>query len=109
MRTLRFTVNKQNIQPDPNCDFNGLVPGTDGYLQASFLFSSEWDGCTKVVAFRSRTGKEFPPQLLEDGKTCMIPTEALERRMFSVQVIGKKKGFRIITNKTVVSQNGGKR
>ena len=108
MKTLRFIVNKQILKPDPNCDFNGLVPGTDGYLKAEFSFSPEWDGCTKVAAFRSRMGKEYPPQLLEDGKSCMIPVEALNRRVFGIQIIGKKNGVKLVTNKTVVYQNGGK-
>ena len=39
MRTLKFVVDKQIIKQNPDCDFSGLVPGTDGYLQAEFSFS----------------------------------------------------------------------
>lgn len=108
MRTLKFIVNKQDIKEDPNCDFTGLVPGTEGYLQAEFSFSKEWDGCTKVAGFYSRMGKEYPPQVLEDGKTCMIPAKALKGQVFGVRVVGKKDGLRMITNKVLVLQNGGK-
>lgn len=107
MRTLRFIVNEQIITQDPNCDFNGLVPGTSGYLQAEFIFSSEWNGCSKVAGFYSQMGKEYPPQVLTDGKTCMIPAEALERNIFKVQVMGKKEGLRLTTNKVEVCQKGG--
>lgn len=106
MRTLKFIVDQQIIKQDPNCDFSGLVPGTEEYLQAEFVFSKEWVGCTKVAAFYSSMGKEYEPQLLENGKTCIIPAKALERRSFKVQVIGKKGDFKITTNKATVSQNG---
>lgn len=108
MRTLRFIVDKQIIKQDPSCDFSGLVPGTDGYLQAEFSFSPEWNGCTKVASFHTKMGKECSPQILNDGKTCMIPTEALKGRVFGIKVHGKKKDFAIVTDKVVVCQNGGK-
>ena len=108
MRTLRFIVNDQIIEQDPSCDFSGLVPGTEGYLQAHFSFSPEWIGCTKVAAFYSSFGKEYPPQILKDGRTCMIPAEALEKQSFKIQVIGKRKDVKLLTNKVVVNQDGGK-
>lgn len=109
MRTLKFIVDKQIIKRDPNCNFDDLVPGSEGYLQAEFTFSPEWNSCVKVVAFWSVMGKEYPPQKLEDGKTCMIPAEALKKQQFKVQVVGMKKGFKLKTNKVTVSQNGGKK
>lgn len=108
MRTLKFIIDDQIIKQDPDCDFSGLVPGTEGYLQAEFSFSSEWTGCAKVAAFYSVMGHEYPCQLLKNGSTCMIPAEALERRSFKVQVLGKREGFKIKTNKVTVCQNGGK-
>lgn len=107
MRTLRFIVNGQIVKPDPNCDFSGLVPGTSGYLQAEFAFSEEWRNCVKVAGFYSMLGKEYTPQLLKDGKTCMIPAEALKRKAFKMQVAGKRGEYEIKTNKVTVSQNGG--
>lgn len=108
MRTLKFIVDKQIIKQDPKCDFSGLIPGTEGYLQAEFSFSSEWKDCVKVAGFFSPMGKEYPPQILEDGKTCMIPPEALKGRVFKVQVKGKKDDLKLTTNKVAVCQNGGK-
>lgn len=108
MRTLKFVVDGLKIEKDPNCDFDNLVPGTEGYLQAVFSFSSEWQGCNKVAAFFSMTGKEYEPQILEDGKSCIIPAEALKKRRFKIQVLGKKEGFGLVTSKVTVSQNGGK-
>ena len=109
MRTLKFIVDGQVIKQDPDCDFSGLIPGTEGYLQAEFVFSSEWDGTTKVAAFSSMLGREFTPKLLKDGKTCDIPTEALTNRKFKIHVIGQKKtGYKITSNKVTVNQDGGK-
>jgi hypothetical protein len=107
MRTLKFIVDDQIIKQDPNCDFTNLVPGTDGYLQAHFSFSSAWDGCVKVAAFSSALGTEYNPQILKDGKTCVIPSEALKKQIFKVRVIGKKDGCKINTNYVIVNQDGG--
>lgn len=111
MRTLRFIVDGQIISQDPDCDFDNLVPGSEGYLQAEFIFSPEWSGCAKVAAFWSVMGREYPPQVLKDGKSCMIPPEALKGRKFKVQVIGKRNNaaaLTITTDKVTVNQNGGK-
>lgn len=108
MRTLKFIVDQQIIKQDPNCDFSGLVPGTEGYLKADFSFSPEWSNCTKVAAFFNVMGKEFTPQVLADGKSCVIPVEALVNREFRIQIIGKRNELRLTTNKVAVSQDGGK-
>lgn len=108
MRTLKFIVDGQTITQDPKCDFSGLIPGSKGYLRAEFTFSSEWGNCKKVAAFFSPLGIEYTPQVLRDGKSCIIPTEALEKRAFKVQVIGKRNDFQIATNKVAVRQDGGK-
>lgn len=107
MRTLKFIVDGLTIKPNPSCDFSGLVPGTEGYIQAEFSFSPEWNGTVKAVGFFSNMGREYEPQVLKDGKTCMIPAEALEKRIFKVRVIGKGNDFKLVTNKLVVWQNGG--
>lgn len=52
-------------------------------------------------------GKEYPPEVLKDGRTCMIPAEALKNKSFKIRLIGYRDGFRITTNKVVVCQNGG--
>lgn len=108
MRTLKFIVDGQIIRPDPDCDFSGLIPGTEKYLQAKFTFSPEWKSSVKVAAFWSRLGEEYPPQALKDGNSCIIPSEALNSRYFKIQVVGRRAdGFRITTNKLEICQNGG--
>ena len=109
MRVLRFIVDGQIIAQDPTCNFSGLIPGTKGYLQAEFSFSSDWNNCVKVAAFYSPMGREYEPQVLKDGKTCIIPAEALEKQTFKMKVIGRRgDDFEITTNKVTVSQDGGK-
>lgn len=100
-------MENQIIRQDPDCDFDNLVPGTEEYLQAEFCFSSEWNGYVKAVGFWSLFGKEYPAQALTDGKTCMIPTEALKRRSFKLQVVGKKLNEKLTTNTIQINQNGG--
>ena len=109
MRTLKFIVEDQLIRQDPNCDFSGLVPGTQGYLRAEFSLSSEWYGYAKVIGFYSMMGKEYEPQRLDDNSSCVIPAEALARQKFKIQVIGRhRSGTKLKTNKVTVSQDGGK-
>ena len=108
MRTLKFIVEDQIIKKDPNCDFSNLVPGTEGYIRAEFSFSNDWAGCKKVAAFYSILGHEFEPRILEDGKSCLIPKEALQKEKFSIRVIGRAKNLKIITGKIIVIQDGGK-
>lgn len=108
MRTLSFIVEGQILKPDPECDFSGIVPGTEKYLQAKFKFSDEWKNAVKVAGFWSRLGEEYPPQKLRDGNKCVIPAEALKSKYFKIRVIGKRKdGFRLMTNKLEICQNGG--
>lgn len=100
MRTLKFIVEGRTIKPDPECDFSGLTPDS----QAEFTFSKEWESVPKVVAFYSRLGNEYQPQALKDGKTCTIPAEALRKRIFKVQVLGKNG---LVTNRLEIDQKGG--
>lgn len=108
MRTLKFIVEGQTIRLDPDCDFTGIIPGTEGYLEAKFSFSPEWDGTTKAAAFYSNLGREYEPQLIKRDNTCVIPAEALAKSIFKVQVVGQKNNCIIRTNRAKVHQRGGK-
>ena len=108
MRTLKFIVDGQEIQQDPSWDFSRLVPGSEKYIKAEFSFSPEWKKRVKVARFFSALGREYEPQALMDGRTCLIPSEALKKRVFKVQVMGKEDKSKILTNKVEVKQNGGR-
>ena len=108
MQTLKFIINGQSITVDPENNADLLVPGSEGYVLAEFSFSKEWDNCAKVAAFYSNLGREFEPQILKDGKLCIIPKEALSLSVFKVKVFGKKDDYTICTNKVIVHQKGGR-
>lgn len=108
MRTIKFIVEGQIIRLDPSCNLDELVPGYPGPVQAEFSFSSDWNGATKIASFFSRLGHEYDPKILYDGKSCVIPAEALQKRYFKVKIFGRKRGETITTNKVAVRQNGGK-
>lgn len=101
MRILKFIVTDQKIEKDPECDFTGIVAGTEGYLRAEFSVSGEWAGCRMAAVFSSMR-KEYP-QPIKDG-SCVIPAEALEWDNFGVRVIGQRDGYRITTNEVKVKQ-----
>lgn len=107
MRILRFIVDGNSIKQDPACDFGELFPGKNPNVRAEFSFSSEWDKKVKVAAFWSMLDNEYEPQEIVDGG-CDIPTEALDKASFKIQVLGKKGAKRINTNKLIIRQ-GGKR
>lgn len=107
MRTLRFIVDGQRIRQDPDCDFSGLTPGTENYLKAVFTFSGEWSKTNKVVGFYSNLGREYEPQLLRDGCSCVIPPDATKKRIFKLCVFGKGDSYTLKTNRLAVEQKGG--
>lgn len=104
MRTLKFNVNKLNIERDPSCDFSGLVPGTEGYIRVEFEFSKVWENTVRVVAFYDGV-KEYPA-VLEDGKSCVIPPEVTKRQLFGIRVLGGREGFKITTDRIIIEQDG---
>lgn len=109
MRTLKFIVEGQTVKHDPKCDFSGLFPGTENYIRLDFTFSPEWNNRVKVASFWSMFGKEYEPRKLDAGVSCLVPTEALARRAYKVQIIGKgPDGSKITTEKITIHQNGGK-
>lgn len=56
MRELRFTVRGQALRRATGCDFEGIVPGSAGYLRAKFDFYADWKGCAKAASFFDAAG-----------------------------------------------------
>lgn len=110
MRTLRFRVNKQIISQDPNCNFDGLVPGTEGYLSLHFTFSPEWKDCIKYVGFYSMAGRQFLPQPVGKDNTCLVPKEAARLSNFKIQITGARPdgNYTITSNRILIQQKGDK-
>lgn len=102
MRELVFEVDGQRLKKQADCDFSGLVAGSEGYLKAKFIFSSEWDGCKKAASFWV-DDKEHA-KLLDDADSCVIPIQASASEMFKVSVVGIRSGYKINSSKTKVRQ-----
>lgn len=108
MRTLRFIVDNQIIRQDPYCNFDNLVPGSEKQIQAEFVFSKDWNGFQKVVAFYNSLGREIGAKALISSRSCYIPSEVLKQSVFKIQVIGANDTKKLRTNKVEVHQKGGK-
>lgn len=102
MRELKFIVRGQSLRKDPYCDFTHLIAGSVGHLRASFQFSDEWNGCTKVARFWYDNSEHAV--LIDDKNSCDIPSEVLNGESFSLSLIGAKDGYHIPTNETRVRQ-----
>lgn len=102
MRTLKYKVVGQRLRPIG--DHTGLVAGTEGYLEASFVFDSSWDGC-KIVASFSPEGRDAV--VLNVDGTCVIPAQALIGSTFEVRVEGRRDNYSIRTNPVIERQSGG--
>lgn len=105
MRLLRFKISGQNIKKDPFCNFEKIVFGTKNYLIAEFSFDKEWKKMNKVAVFKC-LNKEYPILIVE-GK-CIVPSNALIWKRFSLYVVGQNKsGVRIRTNSIFIEQEVG--
>lgn len=102
MRTLEFKVDGQRLKKQSDCDFSGLVAGSEGYLKAKFTFSDEWLGCKKAASFW--IGEREHGALLDSDDSCIIPPEALTGELFQVSVVGMKTGYKIDSTRTKVRQ-----
>ena len=107
MRTLRFIVDNQIIRQDPNCNFDNLSPGSEDHILTEFVFTKEWNGFDKVVAFYNSLGRELGAKALIGSRSCYIPSAALKQSVFKIQVIGAKNNTKLRTNKVEVHQKGG--
>ena len=103
MRTLLYKVTGQRLVPVG--DHTGLIAGSKGYLIAKFEFDDDWDGCVKVASFY--VDENEYAELLDLDNSCTIPQEALTESIFEVRLEGRRKGYRIPTNRVRENQSGG--
>lgn len=104
MRTLEFKVDGQKLSKNETCNFDDIVSGSSGYLQAKFIFDKSWNGYIKAAVFTER--KTESAVRVKDN-VCMIPAEVLTRRSFTVRVAGRNKiGTTVQTNSITVEQRG---
>lgn len=94
---LTFDVNKQIMT---RTDTDKPVSNSVDYLQATFSFSSDWDGTMKTAIFK-RGLATIKAVVLEDD-ACLVPWEIIHENGFQVSVIGVGNGQRITTNPVYV-------
>lgn len=107
MRTLKLVVDGYKIKyDDSNSDFSRSKAEMGKPLKIEVIFPPEWDRAVKVMAFYDRDHKECKPQVIENN-SCMVPKEALKEYVFYVQILGKKNGKILETDKKSIRQIGG--
>lgn len=103
MRTLVFEVRNQKLDRSVDCDFKEIVSGTEGYLQAQFIFYGDaWKKCKIAASFW--VGEDEHAVLLDKNGVCMIPIAALMNKYFRVSLTGVKTDYKITTNKVKIKQ-----
>lgn len=108
MQILKFHVSGANVEQVAARTPVKLFPGMTEPVRLEFTFSPEWENRVKVAAFWSMIGNEYTPQPLQDGKSCIVPVEALQRAAFKVQILGKRNGEKASTNRHTIYLKGGK-
>ena len=101
MRLLKFIVNGQKIEKDPECDFENIVAGSKNYLKAYFNLPEEWQNC--VVAASFWRGSHEEAVVLKDNM-CDIPSVVLNCATFRVSLTCMKNKQLIPTNKLLIRQ-----
>jgi len=92
MRTISFTITGQRITGSAISD---LVGNTKNYVEASFSFSSEWDGFFKIAIFTANS-KQYPA-ILQNNK-CMVPDIAMSGEYMDVGVMAGNNGTVLSTD-----------
>lgn len=103
MKVLKLQVHDDTLDYAPHFSVDGLYPGMEEPVRLEFDFSESWRSVAKVAAFYSPLGNEYPPRVLNDGKSCIVPAKALTKTSFKVQILSKQ----LCTNKLTVSLKGG--
>ena len=94
--TLLFNIDNQRII---TANSRYVVADSREYLTARFVFSGDWDGCTKTAIF---AGKDGTYEVLLTNDECTVPHEVLTGR-FGVSVFGISGNTRITTDTAYIA------
>ena len=94
--TLLFNIDNQRII---TANTRYVVADSREYLTARFVFSGDWDGCTKTAIF---AGKDGAYEVLLTNDECTVPHEVLNGR-FGVSVFGISGNTRITTDTAYIA------
>ena len=98
MSVLNFTVTGQQLVRN---DDLFIAASSREYLSTAFIFSQEWDDCTKTAVFRKASDEAFSV-FLDENNSCVVPWEVIACPHFTVSVFGVCGDERITTNQVVV-------
>ena len=98
MSVLNFTVTGQQLVRNEELI---VVASSREYLSTAFIFSQEWDDCTKTAVFRKASDEAFSV-FLDENNSCVVPWEVIACPHFTVSVFGVCGDERITTNQVVV-------
>ena len=98
MSVLNFTVTGQQLVRNEELF---VVASSREYLSTAFIFSQEWDDCTKTAVFRKASDEAFSV-FLDENNSCVVPWEVIACPHFTVSVFGVCGDERITTNQVVV-------
>lgn len=101
MRTVNFEVKQQRIKPIDSVTH--IYSGTDNYLELKFKFNNDWDACIKGISFI--VGNNELPMLLKND-SCVVPEEAFDKNKLAFYLVGKKKDYRIQSQKFTIKIGG---
>ena len=93
---LLFNIDNQRII---TANSRYVVADSREYLRARFVFSGDWDGCTKTAIF---AGKDGTYEVLLTNDECTVPHEVLTGR-FGVSVFGINGNTRITTDTAYIA------
>lgn len=98
MSVLNFTVTGQRLVRNEELF---VAASSREYLSTAFIFSQEWDDCTKTAVFRKASDEAFSV-FLDENNSCVVPWEVIACPHFTVSVFGVCGDERITTNQVVV-------
>jgi hypothetical protein len=106
MRELVFDVDQQRLKRNPDCNFEGIVAGSEGYLKLKFNFlGDDWDNCVKIASFIAPAiDGDIGVKLDTETNTCLVPPEASMCDEFAVSLVGAKLDYKIPTNYIRIKQ-----
>ena len=103
MRTLNFTITKQKLTKDNDCNFDNLVTGTENYLEAFFKFDDDWIMLRNICVFKGLDNLYRSPSIeksvmIRQSGKCQIPKQILEYPIVQLYVVGINQNKKIYTN-----------
>lgn len=103
MRELKFNVKGQTLEKDPNCDFDGLIMGSNNYICLVFNFSDEWKEARRAIEFTAGNMNKF----YEIDSAVILPEEITVKPYFKITLHAVSGDTQFKTNSVLIRQERG--